>query len=78
MVKNNNGEVQQKRSFVGKEAVAGALSGGATRFICQPLDVLKIRFQVCHFLTTLEHNVSFNAFINYMIIIWNINKSRSK
>lgn len=27
-------------------ALAGAVSGFMTRFICQPLDVIKIRFQV--------------------------------
>lgn len=27
-------------------AVAGAVSGFVTRFACQPLDVVKIRFQV--------------------------------
>ena len=27
-------------------AVAGAISGFVTRFACQPLDVVKIRFQV--------------------------------
>lgn len=27
-------------------AVAGAISGFITRFLCQPLDVIKIRFQV--------------------------------
>lgn len=29
-----------------EHAVAGAVSGFVTRFICQPLDVVKIRFQV--------------------------------
>ena len=32
--------------FVSKEAVAGAVGGCATRLLCQPFDVLKIRFQV--------------------------------
>lgn len=27
-------------------AIAGAASGFITRFLCQPLDVVKIRFQV--------------------------------
>lgn len=27
-------------------AIAGAASGFITRFLCQPLDVIKIRFQV--------------------------------
>lgn len=27
-------------------AIAGAVSGFVTRFLCQPLDVIKIRFQV--------------------------------
>lgn len=27
-------------------AIAGAISGLITRFLCQPLDVIKIRFQV--------------------------------
>lgn len=27
-------------------AIAGAISGFLTRFTCQPLDVVKIRFQV--------------------------------
>jgi hypothetical protein len=27
-------------------AIAGAASGCITRFLCQPLDVIKIRFQV--------------------------------
>lgn len=27
-------------------AIAGAISGFMTRLICQPLDVIKIRFQV--------------------------------
>lgn len=29
-----------------EHAIAGACSGMVTRFVCQPLDVLKIRFQV--------------------------------
>ena len=28
------------------DAVAGALAGGAQRFVLSPLDVIKIRFQV--------------------------------
>lgn len=27
-------------------AIAGGISGAMTRFVCQPLDVIKIRFQV--------------------------------
>lgn len=30
-------------------AIAGAVSGFTTRFLCQPLDVIKIRFQVNRF-----------------------------
>ena len=59
-------------SFVGKEAVAGAISGAATRFICQPLDVLKIRFQVCHLVYTSKEYVLFNEiniFMNPLTII---------
>lgn len=33
-------------SLVSKEAIAGAIGGCATRFLSQPFDVLKIRFQV--------------------------------
>lgn len=47
MVESNNERGKPEISFMGKEAIAGALSGCATRFSLQPLDVLKIRFQVC-------------------------------
>lgn len=32
-------------------AIAGAVSGFVTRFACQPLDVVKIRFQVKEFIS---------------------------
>lgn len=35
-------------------AIAGAASGFLTRFICQPLDVIKIRFQVIIILLLLQ------------------------
>lgn len=43
-------------------AIAGAISGFVTRFTCQPLDVIKIRFQVrmrCKIL----YNISLNNFL---------------
>jgi hypothetical protein len=38
----------EAKKILSKEeyATAGAISGAATRFLCQPLDVIKIRFQV--------------------------------
>lgn len=39
----NDGE-KNKHALI--PLVAGGTSGVATRFICQPLDVIKIRFQV--------------------------------
>ena len=39
-----NGKYEKKSITI--QASAGAMGGCATRFFCQPLDVLKIRFQV--------------------------------
>lgn len=41
--KNNNHNLNH--------AIAGAVSGFVTRFACQPLDVVKIRFQVKEFIS---------------------------
>lgn len=39
-------ENASKRLSDSEYAIAGAAAGGVTRAICQPLDVVKIRFQV--------------------------------
>jgi hypothetical protein len=36
----------KKKLSKGEYGIAGAVSGTLTRFLCQPLDVIKIRFQV--------------------------------
>jgi hypothetical protein len=36
----------KKKLSRGEYGAAGAVSGTVTRFLCQPLDVIKIRFQV--------------------------------
>jgi hypothetical protein len=36
----------KKKLSKGDYGTAGAISGAVTRFLCQPLDVIKIRFQV--------------------------------
>jgi solute carrier family 25 thiamine pyrophosphate transporter 19 len=36
----------KKKLSKGEHGAAGAISGALTRFLCQPLDVIKIRFQV--------------------------------
>jgi solute carrier family 25 thiamine pyrophosphate transporter 19 len=36
----------KKKLSKGELGTAGAISGALTRFLCQPLDVIKIRFQV--------------------------------
>jgi hypothetical protein len=36
----------KKKLSKGEYGTAGAVSGAVTRFLCQPLDVIKIRFQV--------------------------------
>lgn len=37
---------EKKKLSKGEHGMAGAISGGLTRFLCQPFDVIKIRFQV--------------------------------
>jgi len=39
--------VQKTIKLFSDHAIAGAASGFITRLLCQPLDVIKIRFQVC-------------------------------
>ncbi|PNF16543.1 hypothetical protein B7P43_G07185 [Cryptotermes secundus] len=36
----------KKKLSKGEHGMAGAISGGLTRFLCQPFDVIKIRFQL--------------------------------
>jgi solute carrier family 25 thiamine pyrophosphate transporter 19 len=36
----------KKKLSNGEHGVAGAISGALTRLLCQPFDVIKIRFQV--------------------------------
>jgi solute carrier family 25 thiamine pyrophosphate transporter 19 len=36
----------KKKLSKGEYGVAGAISGALTRLLCQPFDVIKIRFQV--------------------------------
>lgn len=40
------GHLQKSAESNSHHAIAGAASGFITRFLCQPLDVVKIRFQV--------------------------------
>ena len=40
---------QKKTKLFLDHAIAGAASGFITRLLCQPLDVIKIRFQVNQF-----------------------------
>jgi len=42
-------------------STAGACSGGFTRLICQPFDVLKIRFQV--HLKRFSENIFFDNYV---------------
>lgn len=43
---STNPEIIETKRPSSDYAFAGAVSGFLTRFICQPLDVIKIRFQV--------------------------------
>ncbi len=43
---NSQSTAQKKNVFRSDHVLAGAISGGLTRFTIAPLDVLKIRFQV--------------------------------
>lgn len=40
------GILQKSAEWNFDHAIAGGVSGFVTRFLCQPLDVVKIRFQV--------------------------------
>lgn len=42
---SNTENVDHRKTWIAHSA-AGALSGICTRFVCQPFDVIKIRFQV--------------------------------
>ena len=42
----SNRPAHKKNAFWSNHVLAGAISGGLTRFTVAPLDVLKIRFQV--------------------------------
>nr|CAD7571829.1 unnamed protein product [Timema californicum] len=45
----------KEKLHVSEHALAGAVSGATTRLICQPLDVIKIRFQVEPLSSTCSH-----------------------
>uniref|UniRef100_A0A1B0EZA7 Mitochondrial thiamine pyrophosphate carrier n=1 Tax=Phlebotomus papatasi TaxID=29031 RepID=A0A1B0EZA7_PHLPP len=54
-----------------KNAVAGASSGAITRFLCQPLDVLKIRFQVqIEPLSYAYHTSKYKSIIHALTVIY--------
>jgi len=57
---SNTENADHQKTWIAHSA-AGALSGICTRFVCQPLDVIKIRFQVYY---------SYTSIIN--ILFWNI------
>lgn len=50
---------QLKRAFI--DASAGAISGGISRTVTSPLDVIKIRFQVRHSCLCLLHTAPFEV-----------------
>lgn len=49
-------------------AIAGAVSGFITRFICQPLDVIKIRFQVSVY-SLIKHSKVCRSFPQLTILL---------
>lgn len=57
----------QKSESNSDHAIAGAVSGFVTRFLCQPLDVIKIRFQV-NFIMYIIDTCRKNHFNRFVII----------